>query len=546
MERNKVVVAFEKFGRSFLLPVSVLPAAGILKGIGSAFTNSNTIKMYSFLDVKFLQIFMKLLVTLGDVAFKNLPLMFAVGVCVGLAKKEKGSAALSAVLGFLSFHYIINFLLKVTNTLVVSDGLTKAQVSQLMAQSMQTKVLGIQTMDLNVFGGLIVGVVAYYVHKKALNIQLPQVIGFFSGPRFVPIIVMPAMAIVASIMFVIWPTVQHGINFVSVMILKSGYVGTFLYALAERFLLPFGLHHGLNWPIRTTELGGTFVVNGKTVYGTINAYMASIGDANTKIDPNITRFSSGKFVYNMFGLPGAAYAMYKTAKKENKKMVASLLFAAAGTSFLTGITEPLEFTFLFVAPMLYAVHAFLAGLTLLAMHIMGAAFLTPTGHGLINFIIYGVLQGTRTKWYLLPIAGVVCFIVYYFVFKFMILKFDYKTPGREGNIEDIHISTKEEARSKYGLKTLKDEKNKTKMDKHEQALGLIECYGGKDNIVSVDACITRLRIDVKDKSIVDKERIKKEFKAMGVTENGMQVQSIYGAHAQVLKMEIIDILGLED
>ncbi|MDU4652051.1 PTS transporter subunit EIIC [Sneathia sanguinegens] len=546
MERNKVVVAFEKFGRSFLLPVSVLPAAGILKGIGSAFTNSNTIKMYSFLDVKFLQIFMKLLVTLGDVAFKNLPLMFAVGVCVGLAKKEKGSAALSAVLGFLSFHYIINFLLKVTKTLVVSDGLTKAQVSQLMAQSMQTKVLGIQTMDLNVFGGLIVGVVAYYVHKKALNVQLPQVIGFFSGPRFVPIIVMPAMAIVASIMFVIWPTVQHGINFVSVMILKSGYIGTFLYALAERFLLPFGLHHGLNWPIRTTELGGTFVINGKTVCGTINAYMASIGDANTKIDPNITRFSSGKFVYNMFGLPGAAYAMYKTAKKENKKMVASLLFAAAGTSFLTGITEPLEFTFLFVAPMLYAVHAFLAGLTLLAMHIMGAAFLTPTGHGLINFIIYGVLQGTRTKWYLLPIAGVVCFIVYYFVFKFMILKFDYKTPGREGNIEDIHISTKEEARSKYGLKTLKDEKNKTKMDKHEQALGLIECYGGKDNIVSVDACITRLRIDVKDKSIVDKERIKKEFKAMGVTENGMQVQSIYGAHAQVLKMEIIDILGLED
>ena len=440
----------------------------------------------------------------------------------------------------------MNFLLKVTNTLVVSDGLTKAQVSQLMAQSMQTKVLGIQTMDLNVFGGLIVGVVAYYVHKKALNVQLPQVIGFFSGPRFVPIIVMPAMAIVASIMFVIWPTVQHGINFVSVMILKSGYIGTFLYALAERFLLPFGLHHGLNWPIRTTELGGTFVINGKTVCGTINAYMASIGDANTKIDPNITRFSSGKFVYNMFGLPGAAYAMYKTAKKENKKMVASLLFAAAGTSFLTGITEPLEFTFLFVAPMLYAVHAFLAGLTLLAMHIMGAAFLTPTGHGLINFIIYGVLQGTRTKWYLLPIAGVVCFIVYYFVFKFMILKFDYKTPGREGNIEDIHISTKEEARSKYGLKTLKDEKNKTKMDKHEQALGLIECYGGKDNIVSVDACITRLRIDVKDKSIVDKERIKKEFKAMGVTENGMQVQSIYGAHAQVLKMEIIDILGLED
>ncbi|MFG5918931.1 PTS transporter subunit EIIC [Sneathia vaginalis] len=549
MERNKVIVAFEKFGRSFLLPVSVLPAAGILKGIGAAFTNPSTVKMYPFLGVKGLQIFMKLLVTLGDVAFKNLPLMFAVGVCVGLAKKEKGSAALSAVLGFLSFHYILNFLLKTTGTLVVADGLTKAQVSQLMAQSMQTKVLGIQTMDLNVFGGLIVGVVAYFVHKKAITIQLPQVIGFFSGPRLVPILIMPVMALVSLIVFIIWPSVQNVINIISVLILKSGYVGTFLYALAERFLLPFGLHHGLNWPIRTTELGGIFNVNGKTVYGTINAYMAAISTPNGPIDPNITRFSSGKFVYNMFGLPGAALAMYKTAKPKNKKIVGSLLLAAAGTSFLTGITEPLEFTFLFVAPMLYAVHAVLAGITLLSLHALGAAFLTPTGHGLINFIIYGVLQGTRTKWYLLPITGVVCFIVYYFVFKFMITKFDYKTPGREGDIEDIHISTKEEARSKYGLKTLKDEMREEKQEKmstHDQALGLIECYGGRENIVTVDACITRLRIDVKDKAKVDKKRIKEEYHAMGVSENGMQVQSIYGAHAQALKMEIIDILGIED
>lgn len=548
MERNKVVVAFEKFGRSFLLPVSVLPAAGILKGIGSAFTNSNTVKMYSFLDNAILQNFMKLLVTLGDVAFKNLPLIFAVGVCVGLAKKEKGSAALSAVLGFLSFHYILNFLLKISGKLVVADGLTKAQLSQMMAQSMQTKVLGIQTMDLNVFGGLIVGVVVYLVHKKAVTIQLPQVIGFFGGPRFVPIIIMPVMAIVSAVIFVAWPAVQQVINIVSIGILKSGYIGTFLYALAERFLLPFGLHHGLNWPIRTTELGGIFEINGKTYMGTINAYMAAIGNASTKIDPNIARFSAGKFVYNMFGLPGAAFAMYKTAKPENKKIVGSLLLAAAGTSFLTGITEPLEFTFLFVAPMLYAVHAVLAGFTLLSMHMLGAAFLTPTGHGLINYIIYGVLQGTRTKWYLLPIVGVVCFIVYYFVFKFMIEKFDYKTPGREGNTEDIHISSKEEARSKYGLKTLKDEMREKdgKMDTNTQALGLIECYGGKENILSVDACITRLRIDVKDKSIVDKKRIKEEFHAMGVSENGMQVQSIYGAHAQVLKMKIIDILGIED
>lgn len=549
MNRNKFIVAFETFGRSFLLPVSVLPAAGMLKGIGSAFTNPSTVKLYPFLDNKILQIFMGLLVTLGNVAFKNLPVIFAVGVCAGLAKREKGSAALSALLGFLSLHYVLNFLLKTSGALIVASKVPKEQLSALMAQKMQTTVLGIQTMDLSVFGGIIAGLVVYFVHKKAVKIQLPAVIGFFSGPRLVPILVMPVMAFVASVLFIVWPYVQAGINAMSILILKSGYAGTFTYALLERLLLPFGLHHGLNWPIRTTELGGIFNINGQQISGTINAYMAYIGDSSLKIDPNVTRFSSGKFVYNMFGLPGAAYAMYKTSKGKNKKVVGSLLLAAAGTSFLTGITEPLEFTFLFVAPMLYAVHALLCGITLLTMHLLGAAFLTPTGHGFINFIIYGVLQGTRTKWYLLPIVGIFCFIVYYFVFKYIILKFDLKTPGREGDIEDIHISTKEEARSKYGLKTLKselaDQENET-MSLHEQAQGLIKAHGGKENIENVDACITRLRINVKDKSLVDKNIIKEKYKAMGFTESGMQMQSIYGAHANVLKMEILDILGLED
>lgn len=549
MNRNKFIVAFETFGRSFLLPVSVLPAAGMLKGIGAAFTNPSTVKLYPFLDNKILQVFMGLLVTLGNVAFKNLPVIFAVGVCAGLAKREKGSAALSSLIGFLSMHYVINFLLKTNGTLVVASKVPKEQLSAIMAQRMQTTVLGIQTMDLSVFGGIIAGLVVYFVHKKAIKIQLPAVVGFFSGPRLVPILVMPVMAIVASILVVIWPVVQTGINAISVIILKSGYIGTFAYALVERILLPFGLHHGLNWPIRTTELGGIFNINGQQVSGTINAYMAYISNPSLAIDPNVTRFSAGKFVYNMFGLPGAAYAMYKTSKVENKKVVASLLLAAAGTSFLTGITEPLEFTFLFVAPLLYGVHALLCGITLLTMHLLGATFLTPTGHGLINFIIYAVLQGTRTKWYLLPIVGIFCFIVYYFVFKFMILKFDFKTPGREGEIEDIHISTKEEARSKYGLKTLKDEMSESKKNNislKEQAEGLIKAHGGAQNIETVDACITRLRINVKDKSLVDKKIIKEKYNAMGVNESGMQIQSIYGAHANVLKMEIIEMLGFDD
>ncbi|MDR0921877.1 MAG: PTS transporter subunit EIIC [Lactobacillales bacterium] len=554
-ERNKIVTSFEKFGRSFLLPVSVLPAAGIIKGIGSAFTNSSTVEMYPFLGNKGLQFFMGLLSMLGDVAFNNLPIIFAVGVAVGLAKSEKGSAALSGLLGFLVLHSTLNFLLSQSGRLVDTSGVDSTQAKLMLADKMQTTVLGIQTMDLNVFGGIITGVVVYLVHKRAIKMHLPAVIGFFSGPRLVPILIIPTMAVVATLFFFIWPVVQTGINLVSVGILKSGYVGTFLYGVIERILLPFGLHHGLNWPVRTTELGGVFMIGGEKVSGTINAYMAALQNGHFAINPDITRFSSGKFVYNMFGLPGAAYAMYKTADPKKRKVVASLLMAAAGTAFLTGITEPLEFTFLFVAPVLYVAHAFLSGLTLVAMHMLGASFLTPTGHGLINFIIYGVLQGMRTKWYLLIPAGIVCFFVYYFVFKTLILKLDLKTPGREDDGEETRLVGKDEARNKYGMKTLKDEMAEGNasagisvgnMTDHDQALLLIDAHGGPENIEDVDACITRLRINVKDKSKVDGNFIKSQLKALGFVESGMQMQSIYGAHANELKMEIRDILGMSD
>ncbi|MCB5237784.1 PTS transporter subunit EIIC [Niallia alba] len=548
-ERNRIVTAFEKFGRSFLLPVSVLPAAGIIKGIGSAFTNTSTIEMYPFLGNAALQFFMQLLVTLGNVAFDNLPIIFAVGVAVGLAKHERGSAAISGLLGFFVLHYTLNFLLSTTGKLANLEGLDSTAAKLLLAEKMQTTVLGIDTMDLSVFGGIITGVVVYLVHKKAIKIQLPAVIGFFSGPRLVPILIIPAMAVVAVLFFYIWPAIQSVINIASVAILKSGYVGTFLYGVIERILLPFGLHHGLNWPVRTTELGGIFMIDGERVAGTINAYMAAINSSSGYIDPNITRFSSGKFVYNMFGLAGAALAMYHTANADKKKVVGSLLLAASGTAFLTGITEPLEFTFLFVAPVLYGVHAILTGLTMVTTHILGAAFLTPTGHGLINFIIYGVLQGTRTKWYLALIVGVFCFVVYYVVFRFIIVKLNLKTPGREEE-EEIKLASKEETRSKYGLKTLKSEMNETatatELTVHNQALGLIEAHGGAENIKEVDACITRLRINVKDSSLVQPDLITKEFQALGFVKSDMQMQSIYGAHANVLKMEIRDILGMSD
>lgn len=562
-EKNKFISAFEQFGRSFLLPVSVLPGAGIIQGIGTAFTNENTLKMFPFLNNTVFQFVMKFFIALGGTAFNNLPVIFAVGVAVGLAKREKGSAALSGLLGFLVLHNVLNFLLQFSGKLVDTAGMSSAEAKLAMSNAMQTNVLGIQTMDLSVFGGIIVGIVVYFIHKWAVKQELPTVIGFFSGPRFVPIVTMVAMSFVSVAIFFIWPTIQAGISAVSLFVLKSGPLGTFLYGLIERALLPFGLHHGLNWPVRTTELGGAWTIGGTRVVGTINAYLASLADPSIKsIDPSITRFNGGKFVYFMFGLSGAAYAMYKTASPEKRKVAGSLLFAAAGTSFLTGITEPIEFTFLFVAPMLYAVHAVLAGSALFVMHMLGAGVATPTGHGFINLVIYGVLQGPKTHWWLVFLVGIPYFFIYYYVFKFMILKFDFKTPGREDSGE-VKLASKQEARGKYGLKVqnvgqaspdtttsqapVAEGKELSKKEKtHQQALGLIEAHGGPDNIVDVNACITRLRIDVKDKSLVDKDTIIKKYEALGFAENGMQMQSIYGAYANVLKMEIQDILGLEE
>lgn len=539
-KKNRIVQAFEQFGRVLLLPVSILPGAGIIKGIGAAFTNGTTLEMYPFLKNEAFQFLMNLFVTLGDVVFSNLHVLFAVGVAVGLAKTEKGSAALSGLVGFIVLHKVLNFLLIQTGTLVATAELAPDEAKLALAEKMQTSVLGIQTMDLNVFGGIITGLVVYVVHKKILTVKVPQVLSFFSGPRLVPMVVIPVMAVVASLLFLVWPFVQQGIIAFSGMIVKSGYGGTFLYAVLERALLPFGLHHGLNLPVMTTELGGSWMIGGERIGGTINAYMASLSDSSiTAIDPTITRFNAGKFVYFMFGLPAAAYAMYKTTKPENRKAVGSLLFAAAATSFITGITEPLEFTFLFAAPMLYGVHAVLAGTFSVLAQYLGAAVMAPMGHGLINFTIYGLIQGTKTHWYMILLAGIPCALVYFFVFRFLILKFDFATPGR-GDTGEVKLSSKKDVANKYEKgkdvkKAAKDSPLRT------QAEALIEAHGGRSNIVDVDACITRLRITVKDRTVVQGEKIKNELEAMGFVESDMQMQSIYGGHANVLKNEILTI-----
>ena len=518
-KRSGLVNVFETFGRSFLLPVSVLPAAGILKGIGSAFTNSSTIEMHPWMANQTLQIIMGFITMIGSVAFDNLPVIFAVGVVVGLAKQEKGSAALSGLLGFLVLHNTLHYLLSVSGQLV--DKAAK-NVEELMSLHMQTNVLGIQTMDLNVFGGIITGIVVYLVHKKAIKMQVPQVFGFFSGPRLVPILTIPAMALVALGFFFIWPYVQVGITALSFAILKSGYFGTFAYGVIERLLLPFGLHHGLNWPVRTTELGGIFTIDGHQYAGTINAYMAAL-QSKLPIDPMITRFSSGKFVYNMFGLPGSALAMYMAAKPEKKKMVLGLLVSATLTAIVAGITEPLEFTFIFIAPALFAVHAVLAATMATIMYAFGVV--GNMGGGLIEIMTQNwipLFKNHSGTVFAQIIIGLIFTVIYFFVFRFLILKFNNDTPGREEE-ENAEVKLYSNAKKKKKKGDLN-----TKDAFMDQAMIFLDALGGKENIQEVNNCATRLRISVNDETVVKPDAAFREGGAHGVVRNGKAFQIVVG------------------
>lgn len=492
----------QKLGKAFMLPIAILPAAGLLLGIGGALSNPNTINTYPFLNVPFLQGLFQIMSAAGNIVFANIALIMCTGLAVGLAKKDKGTAGLAAVVAFLVMNASISAMINVF------------------------KPEGIEAIDTGVVGSIVIGCMVVWLHNRYSNIQLPQFLGFFGGSRFIPIASSFCAIFIGGIFFLIWPPFQKVLVIVGEQIGNMGAIGTFVYGFLLRLTGAVGLHHTIYPLFWYTELGGTAVIAGQEIVGAQNIFFAELADpSHTGLFTYGTRFFAGRFDTMMFGLPGAALAMYYCVPKDKRKLVGGLLFSGALTSFLTGITEPLEFMFLFVAPWLYIIHAILDGLSFLLADILSIRIGNTFSGGLIDFLLFGVFQGNdKTNWIYVIFIGIPWFFLYFFIFKFFITKFNIQTPGREeGETSEIKVETK----TSIG----------------EDAIEVLKALGGKENIEDCDACITRLRVAVKDINKVDKDRIK-ELGATAVFDVKGGIQAVFGAKADLIKNKINEILDV--
>ncbi|MEE0884942.1 MAG: glucose PTS transporter subunit IIA [Faecalimonas sp.] len=526
--KEKIFGILQRVGRSFMLPIAILPVAGLLLGVGGSLTNETMLETYGLLNAMGPGTIPYAIFTVmskaGDIVFGNLPIIFAIGVAIGMAKKEKEVAALSAAIAFFIMHASINALITITGGV------------EEMLSGATTSVVGITSLQMGVFGGIIVGLGVAALHNRFYKIELPQVLSFFGGTRFVPIISALVYTGVGIVMFFVWPVIQSGIYAVGNVVLNSGYAGTWVYGLMERLLIPFGLHHVFYLPFWQTALGGTMEIQGVLVEGAQNIFFAQLADPNvTKFAVSATRFMSGKFPLMIFGLPGAALAMYRTAKPEKRKLVGGLLLSAALTSMLTGITEPLEFTFLFVAPLLYGIHCVLAGAAYMLMHIFEVGVGMTFSGGIIDLTLFGIIQGNaKTNWIWVVIVGIVYFIVYYLLFHFLIVKLDVKTPGRDDS-EEVKLYRRSDVEAR------KNAANTERKAEDELSEQICNGLGGKKNISDVDCCATRLRCTVHKAELVN-DALLKSTGASGVIHKGNGVQIIYGPRVTVIKSNLEDYL----
>lgn len=536
--KDKIFEVLQRVGRSFMLPIAILPVAGLLLGLGSSFTNETTIATYHLGGIlgegTILHALLVIMNKVGSAIFDNLPLLFAVGVAIGMAKKEKEVSALSAVIAYFVMNISISGMLEI-NGKITADG----KIASDVLTGTIASVCGINTLQMGVFGGIIVGLGVAALHNRFHKIQLPNALSFFAGSRFVPIISTVVYMFVGILLYFVWPVVQNGIYALGGLVTGSGYGGTLLFGIIKRALIPFGLHHVFYMPFWQTAVGGTMEVAGNVVQGGQNIFFAQLADAShvTHFSADATRYFSGEFIFMIFGLPGAALAMYRTAKPEKKKQVGGLLFSAALTSMLTGITEPIEFSFLFVAPILFAVQVVLAGAAYMIAHMLNIAVGLTFSGGLLDLFLFGILQGNeKTSWLLIIPVGIIYFFLYYFIFSFLIKKMNLKTPGREDDDQEVKLYTKADVNAK------RENASKNGEAVQDEFSELItRGLGGKKNIDGVDCCATRLRCTVIKPDLVD-DALLRSTGASGVIHKGSGIQIVYGPHVTVIKSNLEDYL----
>lgn len=539
--KDKIFGVLQRIGRSFMLPIAILPVAGLLLGVGSSFTNATMIETYHLQAIlgegTILNSLLTIMSKAGSIIFDNLPIIFAVGVAIGMAKKEKEVAALAAMISFFVMNATMNAMLLIRGDLL-ADGTLGAGV----LEGTVTSVCGIQTLQMGVFGGIIVGLGVAALHNKFYKIQLPNALSFFSGSRFVPIISTLTYVAVGIVLYFVWPTVQNGIYALGGLVTGTGYIGTLIFGIIKRALIPFGLHHVFYLPFWQTAVGGTMEVAGQLVQGGQNIFFAQLADPSTvHFSADATRYFSGEFIFMIFGLPGAALAMYQCAKPEKKKAAGGLLLSAALACMATGITEPLEFSFLFVAPALFVVQVILAGSAYMIAHILNIAVGLTFSGGFLDFFLFGILQGNeKTSWIRVIPVGIIYFFLYYFIFKFMIKKFNFKTPGREDDDVETKLYTKADVNAR---KEAQNGEKKVEGSEGSDTISeaITRGLGGKKNISDVDCCATRLRCTVKDSALVN-DAVLKATGASGVVHKGQGVQVIYGPNVTVIKSNLEDYL----
>ncbi|MEQ2527959.1 PTS glucose transporter subunit IIBC [Robertmurraya yapensis] len=523
--KTKIMDGMQRFSKAMFIPVLILPIAGILIALGNLLTNARLMEVMPFLDNPITTGFGTILTGSLVSILGNLGLIFCVGIAVGLANKEKAFAGFTALLGYLVFVNAMNKFMGLSGVLFEGESLQGTG---------QTLVLGVQILDMGVFLGLILGAITAMVHNKFIDKEFKGAFQIYGGSRFVFIVLIPVVVLLSIALTYIWPFFQSGINQLGTLINHSGSFGIFLYGALERLLIPTGLHHLVYTPFLYTTLGGVVDVGGQVYEGARNIYYAEIADPAVKVLSESVIWDA-RGISKMFGLIGACLAMYHCAKPENKRKVKAILIPAAVTSMIAGVTEPIEFSFMFVAPLLFVVHAALSGLSMVTLNLLDVRAIGP--NGMIDFLLFNLPLGIeKTHWPMYILVGLIYFGIYYLVFRFLITKFNFKTVGREDAGEETKL---------YSKKDYNEKKAGVSNPEAEDDIAgvIVGALGGASNINTVTNCYTRLRLTLDNPEAVDEDVLKQQTGASGVIIRDKNVQVVYGLQVTSIRKAVDSYLG---